>query len=89
VVLRTDSRCHLLLNFFAHLGSNVGDLFDQVFFLVYYGKNYDYTAVMDMPTDERIWNIQRLHHQLMEEKKAHEEAMREAKRNSANRPRRR
>ena len=74
-----SSGCRLRRSFFAHLGSDISDLLNQVFFLVYHGKNYSQASVMDMPTDERVWHIQRLYKQLMEEKKAVDEANKAAK----------
>ena len=67
-------RCHSPPSFFARLGNDVSELFNQVFFLVYYGKGYTYDSVMNMHTDERVWNIQRVYKQLEDEKKAIEEA---------------
>ena len=71
--------CRLRQSFFARLGSDISDLFNQVFFLVYHGKGYSHDSVMNMPTDERVWHIQRLYKQLMDEKKAMEEANKASK----------
>lgn len=75
--LNRNLRCRFRQSFFAQLGNDVGELFNQVFFLVYYGKGYTYDAVMEMCTDERLWHIQRLYKQLMDEKKAADEHQKE------------
>ncbi len=60
---------------------------EQIFDLVYYGKNFSYTEVYNMPIYLRTFYIKRLEGIHKAQKKEHDKAMKQAKsRSRANPP---
>lgn len=60
-------------------GDVAADVHEQAFFLTTNSTGYDYETVMRMPSIERRWYVGRLYKKLMDQKKAQEEALKQAR----------